>query len=140
MLSKNYDFVFTSGGFYHKSCISDPRDRVRLVYEILTQRPTHDDITYDSIASAFNLELKYHEATLDRMKRIGMQMLDQSKGDSQPIPYVLTEPRRRMALFPYSQDSVLSSSVVFPVPSLWVPIVIVNQNVHILPGIIKFAK
>ncbi|CAB4477853.1 unnamed protein product [Rhizophagus irregularis] len=44
-LSNNFDFVITSGGI----------------------GPTHDDITYPSIAKAFNLPLKQHQLTYDRM-------------------------------------------------------------------------
>jgi len=37
--------------------------------------------------------------------------------------------RKRMALFP------TPSIVVYPLEEYWVPIVIVNENVHILPGL-----
>lgn len=97
--------------------------------------PTHDDITYDAMATAFNLPLKLHDPTLERMKRIGMQMLDQNKTENTPSTYVLNEPRKRMALLPFSKDEG-ESKVIYPSPALWVPIVILNKNVHILPGII----
>ncbi|CAG8443221.1 9425_t:CDS:2 [Acaulospora colombiana] len=95
-LSSNYDFVVTSGGI----------------------GPTHDDITYPSIARAYGLPLKCHQPTLDRMNGV-------TKG----VPLMQSDSRKRMALFPEP------SLVVFPSESLWVPIVIVNENVHILPGI-----
>ena len=37
--------------------------------------------------------------------------------------------RKRMALFP------TPSIIVYPLEEFWVPIVIVNENVHILPGL-----
>ncbi|KAK9729670.1 hypothetical protein K7432_000077 [Basidiobolus ranarum] len=93
-LSKKYDIVFTSGGV----------------------GPTHDDITYSSIATAFGDRVEYHEATLQRMVRISPQL-------------ELTEARKRMALLP-SQ-----SQVFFPSDDFWVPLAVVNKNVHILPGV-----
>ncbi|CAG8564532.1 3118_t:CDS:2 [Acaulospora morrowiae] len=95
-LSSKHDFVVTSGGI----------------------GTTHDDITYPSIARAYDLPLRYHQPTLDRMRSM-------TKG-SQLMQY---ESHKRMALFPDR------SLVIFPSETFWVPIVIVNENVHILPGI-----
>lgn len=92
------------------------------------------------MGEAFNLPLELHQPTLDRMKRIGLQMQQEAlKSTTSPEPYELTEPRKRMALFPFSikEDFV---KVVYPVQALWVPIVIVNSNVHILPGFIIHLK
>lgn len=97
-LSATYDLVFTSGGI----------------------GPTHDDITYESIANAFDSPLEYHQPTLDRMEKI-LAATDPSQK--------ITEPRKRMALIPKN------AQVVFTSPDLWVPLAIVNNNVHILPGV-----
>ncbi|CAI2172854.1 9404_t:CDS:2 [Funneliformis geosporum] len=105
-LSKNFDFVVTSGGI----------------------GPTHDDITYPTIAKAFNLSLTLHQQTLDRMKdftnntpSLKIMMSKQSQE--------VVDANQRMALFPNP------SVIVYPNKTLWVPIVIVNGNIHILPGI-----
>ncbi|RUP43077.1 MoaB/Mog domain-containing protein [Jimgerdemannia flammicorona] len=96
-LSSKYNLVFTSGGI----------------------GSTHDDITYPSIAYAYNLPLALHTPTAKRMGPI-----------STDIPnWSLTPERKRMATFPDP------SRVVHPCDDLWVPIVIVNSNIHILPGI-----
>jgi molybdopterin-biosynthesis enzyme MoeA-like protein len=99
-MSSNYDFVVTSGGI----------------------GPTHDDITYPSIAEAFHKPLYYHEETLSRMEKLAMRRMADQTEDQKTA-------RKRMALFP--QDS----QVVFVSDDLWVPVVIANNNIHILPGI-----
>lgn len=95
MLSKLNDVVFTSGGV----------------------GPTHDDITYASIAKAFDLELSYHTPTIDRMMQI--------KGAS-----TLNERQKRMALIPFPHDNIWYSK------DLWQPLVQV-KNVFILPGVMS---
>lgn len=118
--------------------------------------PTHDDITYESIASAFNLNCKYHEPTLKRMSLF----LNQK---NKP----LTNERKRMALFPtgsrvfftcdpptkeLAEDETADESVIKqaalgectfqplnnfhpdpPAPTIWTPVVVLG-NIHILPG------
>src|SRR4051812_1932308 len=78
--------------------------------------PTHDDITYKSLANAFGLELRYHEETLNLMKR---QMLSKESPDapsnvsepSLPLDFQLNEARKRMALLP-------SPCLIFRIPNL----------------------
>ncbi|OQR87519.1 hypothetical protein ACHHYP_08704 [Achlya hypogyna] len=77
--------------------------------------PTHDDITYESIAKAFNVPLEVHEPTRD-----ALQSFLAAKGQE------LNEDRLRMVTFPQGAD-------VLPTTT-WVPIVAV-KNVYILPGI-----
>ncbi|ORY05639.1 Molybdopterin binding protein [Basidiobolus meristosporus CBS 931.73] len=93
-LSRKFDVVFTSGGI----------------------GPTHDDITYSSIATAYGDTVEYHEDTMRRMLRISPHL-------------ELTEARKRMALLPSR------SEVFFPSEEFWVPLAVVNQNIHILPGV-----
>ncbi|OZJ06212.1 hypothetical protein BZG36_00783 [Bifiguratus adelaidae] len=97
-LSDRFDLVFTSGGI----------------------GPTHDDITYGSIAAAYNLPLALDNKTCEDMVRLSVQR--DPKWD-------LTNARKRMATFPSP------ATILRPVPELWVPVVVVNGNIHILPGI-----
>ncbi|GAB5587565.1 hypothetical protein Unana1_02465 [Umbelopsis nana] len=82
--------------------------------------PTLDDITYSSIAHAFGLELKLDEETCQSMVRIASKRIDD---------WSLTEARERMVIFPYPAEIIRTRD------DMWVPIVVVNGNVHILPGI-----
>ncbi|CAG8527767.1 8813_t:CDS:2 [Diversispora eburnea] len=109
-LSSKFDFVVTSGGI----------------------GSTHDDITYPSIARAYNLSLKYHQPTLDRIEN--REFIKKYYKSEVIMSEATKEAYKRMALFPHP------SLVVFPNERMWIPIVIVNENIHILPGIPKFFR
>lgn len=82
--------------------------------------PTHDDISYDAIAKAYSLPLKLDEETCTMMKEKSLGRFPD---------WSLTDARKRMALFPHP------AKILRVDPELWVPIVVVNDNIHILPGI-----
>ncbi|KAJ1818107.1 hypothetical protein LPJ60_004490 [Coemansia sp. RSA 2675] len=109
-LSQRHDLVFTSGGI----------------------GPTHDDITYDAVARAFGGGLAYHEGTLARMRRImsarGSATMPDPKGTAEEVALA------RMALLPANAE------VVFPCDEYWVPVVSVNDRVHVFPGIPKLFE
>ncbi|KAJ8596880.1 Molybdopterin binding protein [Rhizopogon salebrosus TDB-379] len=99
---QTYDFVVTSGGI----------------------GPTHDDITYASLAKSFDQGLAYHEETLARMKE-----------SSKHRPWILQQSeeqrmaRKRMALFPDAAE------VFFVASDIWVPVVRLQEKLCIFPGI-----
>ncbi|KAG9247687.1 MoaB/Mog domain-containing protein [Calycina marina] len=111
-MSNTFDFVVTSGGI----------------------GPTHDDITYPSIAKAFNLKLQLHDETLAKMRK-----LSKSHGSQQNFSWDEDSPTRRaryrMVELPIDPMRDDKSQVIFSQEDLWVPVTCVNGNVHILPGV-----
>ncbi|KAG2124797.1 MoaB/Mog domain-containing protein [Suillus clintonianus] len=96
---QKYDFVITSGGI----------------------GPSHDDITYPSLAKSFGQELKYHDETLRRMEEASRHRTG--------ISQQLTAAGKRMALFPEAGE------VLFVASDTWVPVVRLEGKLCIFPGI-----
>lgn len=90
-MSTAYDYVFTSGGI----------------------GPTHDDMTLEAVARAFDRPIVENASMVERMERA------QGKPPN--------ESQRKMAMIP--ENAVLIDS-----GDLWFPVVVV-ENVHIFPGI-----
>ncbi|KAI8992480.1 MoaB/Mog domain-containing protein [Pilobolus umbonatus] len=82
--------------------------------------PTHDDITYSALAKTYSLPLVLDNETISRMEMMSKQRYED---------WSLTEARKRMALFPEPSVKLRTSE------DLWVPVVVVNENIHVLPGI-----
>ena len=91
LMSENYDHVFTSGGI----------------------GPTHDDLTMDGVALAFELSLKLNSTIWERIER---------SQEGSP-----NEAMRKMAIVPEGCD-------IIDAGDLWFPVVKV-ENVYVFPGV-----
>ncbi|KAH8680812.1 molybdopterin binding domain-containing protein [Xylariales sp. PMI_506] len=111
-MSDRYDFVVTSGGI----------------------GPTHDDITYSSIAKAFGAKLILHNEAYERMKKLSRPHKS-TPNFSWDVESPQKTARLRMVELPIDETRDLSKQVLFPRDELWVPVSVVNGNVHILPGV-----
>lgn len=107
---ENCDFIVTSGGI----------------------GSTHDDITYEALAEAFLVPCELDHETVARMHRLRSSYLD-----------LLSPPQLnafyRMATFPQSTSSV-SVLKIFCDEKLWVPIVSINEQLYVLPGVPELFK
>lgn len=100
-VSENNDFIVTSGGI----------------------GPTHDDITYESIAKSFGLPVKLNEECQERMSKISSP---ESRFNGQAL-----QDYYRMATLPDGH----SVKNYYLVEDYWVPVVSIQNKVFILPGI-----
>lgn len=95
---------------------------------------SHDDITYESIAKAFGLKLKLHKTAFDRMKSLSRPHPMQPHFDwNTPSPGLTA--KLRMVELPHDPSLPDEQQAVFVAEDMWVPIAVVNGNVHILPGV-----
>ncbi|PMB72845.1 hypothetical protein BM221_000262 [Beauveria bassiana] len=101
---------------------------------ISSNQPSHDDITYQAIAKAFDLPLKIHDEAFKRMKLLSKPHPSQPKFDwDEDSPDLRA--KMRMVYLPTDESRPLTDQFLFTSEELWVPISVVNGNVHILPGI-----
>lgn len=99
----------------------------------------HDDITYSSIAKAFGLKIKLYEEAYQRMKK-----LSKPRPGEGPFNWDVESPAKtaklRMVELPTDDSVPLEKQFVFPREDLWVPVAVVNGNVHILPGVPRLCR
>jgi molybdopterin-biosynthesis enzyme MoeA-like protein len=95
---------------------------------------SHDDITYQSIARAFDLPLRLHQEAYERMKKLSKPHPSQPNFNWDEDSPEKTA-KLRMVELPTDEARDLKSQAIFPVGDMWVPVACINGNVHVLPGI-----
>lgn len=98
----------------------------------------HDDITYQSIAKAFNLPLKLHREAFEKMKHLSRPHPSQPNF-SYDVDSPALRAKLRMVELPTDETRDPREQFLFPHDELWVPVTVVNGNVHILPGVPKLC-
>ncbi|QPC72885.1 hypothetical protein HYE68_003637 [Fusarium pseudograminearum] len=87
-----------------------------------------------SIAKAFNLPLKLHQETFEEMKLLSKPHPNQPTFDWE-VDSPARRAKLRMAELPTDESRDPKKQVIFPQEDLWVPVSVVNGNIHILPGV-----
>ena len=80
------------------------------------------------------MNLKLHDDALKRMKALSKPHPSQPNF-SYDVPSPALEAKLRMIRLPIDESRNEESQVLFVDDSLWVPISVVNGNIHILPGV-----
>ncbi|KAF1739226.1 uncharacterized protein CRV24_001158 [Beauveria bassiana] len=137
-LSTTYDFVVTRQVLQEVAWPPGYPILIRKQWRYRTY-PSHDDITYQAIAKAFDLPLKIHDEAFKRMKLLSKPHPSQPKFDwDEDSPDLRA--KMRMVYLPTDESRPLTDQFLFTSEELWVPISVVNGNVHILPGIPRLCK
>lgn len=103
-------------------------------YMLIFNAKSHDDMTYASIAKAFNLPLKLTEEGFRRMRQLYKPKQANVEFDWD-TPSEILEAKLRMLKLPIDESRDESEQVLFPDDELWIPLSCVNRNVYIFPGI-----
>ncbi|TQN65053.1 hypothetical protein CSHISOI_10368, partial [Colletotrichum shisoi] len=121
-MSDRYDFVVTR--FVVPAPVIDDGSYV----------DRHDDITYQSIAKAFDLPLVLNQDAFERMKRLSKPHPNQPHFDWD-VDSPALQAKLRMVILPTDEKRDPSKQFLVPHEDLWVPVNVVNGNIHILPGV-----
>ncbi|KAI9795651.1 MAG: hypothetical protein M1833_006892 [Piccolia ochrophora] len=91
------------------------------------------------IIEGFGLKLKLHQDAFERMKRISKPHPSQPNFSwDKPSPALSA--KLRMVELPIDETRDEKTQVLFVDERLWVPISVVNGNIHILPGVPKLFQ
>lgn len=69
------------------------------------------------------------------MKRLSKPHPSQKTPFDFDTPSPALEAKKRMVILPFEEGIEDKSQVIFTAEDLWVPVAVVNGNVHILPGV-----
>ncbi|GAB1191391.1 hypothetical protein APSETT444_000563 [Aspergillus pseudonomiae] len=93
-----------------------------------------DEVLGGKVSKAFGLKLKLHQGAFERMKKLSKPHPMQPQFDwDTPSPGLTA--KLRMVELPHDETLSEEQQATFVADDMWVPIAIVNGNVHILPGV-----
>jgi hypothetical protein len=85
------------------------------------------------------LKLKLYEEAWERMRKLSKTRKTQPDFDwDEDSP--ARRAKMRMVELPTDESRPLEKQFLFPRDELWVPVAVVNGNVHILPGVPRLCK
>ncbi|KAG7660471.1 uncharacterized protein J8A68_006018 [[Candida] subhashii] len=127
-------------------CGDDPKDITKSLDILLKQDQidfiitsgglgsTHDDITYEVLSEYFGLDYCLDQEVVNRMHKVRGKYLDGLKTDQLQAFY-------KMATLPSAKkDNPISVEKYFIGDNLWFPLVALNEQVYILPGVPELFK
>lgn len=117
-MTEKYDFVVTSGGI---GPTHDGKYMLTVRAYTCNANLYFPDITYASLAKAFNLPLVHHPETLRRMWAL---TTPERRAELEKATPAQREARERMALFPtQKEEGDVKSEAIFVEADKWVPVV-----------------
>ena len=104
------------------------QDKVDLIITSGGLGSTHDDITYSVLSEFYNINYELDNNVVARMHRLRGSYLDLLSQEQLHAFY-------KMATLPVSKKPETTTETIFLDEQLWFPIVAINHQVYVLPGV-----
>ncbi|KAJ9627844.1 hypothetical protein H2203_003062 [Taxawa tesnikishii (nom. ined.)] len=135
--------VDTNSAYFAKFCFSLGINLKRIevigddeseIIEATQRMSSNYDFVVTIDRAGFKLPLELHDEAFAKMKKLSRPHPSQPNFDWETPSAALTA-KKRMIELPYDKSLPDEDQVIFTSPDLWVPVSVVNGNIHILPGV-----